>query len=313
MRSALSLCALALVGCGVSPINSECGPVNTTLQCGSCTNNCMAGLGANVEATCESGQCVYACRGSFQNCSSDPTSRGCGSNPRTDVEHCGSCGVSCVPTVAASGARAWGCDAGVCTRTCSDSRLNCDGDHRNGCEQPIDALHCGRTCDAPPCVAPSATNHVATSSCNPSSDGGLACVVTCVAPFADCDRDPSNGCEADTSTELSNCGRCGGCYTGQADSCVNGECRCGTGRGCSSGDHCSGGFCRCDPTSCGGCCGSGGCQSGISMQDCGNGGRFCNGCYISGGNLCTSCTDSKTNCRAVDGGFKITTGGQCLR
>jgi hypothetical protein len=52
---------------------------------------------------------------------------------------------------------------------------------------------------------------------------GGSCQLTCNAGFADCDGDPSNGCETDTATDPNNCGACGTvCPTGQT--CIAGVC-----------------------------------------------------------------------------------------
>lgn len=51
-----------------------------------------------------------------------------------------------------------------------------------------------------------------------------ACVIgACAEGFEDCDRNPSNGCEVDTSTDAHNCGTCGAsCVTGRV--CRAGAC-----------------------------------------------------------------------------------------
>jgi hypothetical protein len=63
------------------------------------------------------------------------------------------------------------------------------------------------------------------------------CVANCAANFANCDGDRSNGCEADLSTSVTNCGACGrACTTGQA--CTAGVCGAGP----------TGGYTRSAPT-----------------------------------------------------------------
>jgi hypothetical protein len=48
----------------------------------------------------------------------------------------------------------------------------------------------------------------------------------CVAPFADCNGDPVDGCELDTTSDSSNCGSCLHVCTlsNAASTCSNGEC-----------------------------------------------------------------------------------------
>jgi hypothetical protein len=62
----------------------------------------------------------------------------------------------------------------------------------------------------------------------------------CQGKFADCDKNPNNGCESDTATDAANCGACGmACTTTQA----NGHAMCSEGM-CKS--QCNWGFVACD-------------------------------------------------------------------
>jgi hypothetical protein len=92
---------------------------------------------------------------------------------------------------------------------------NCDGNPTNGCETPLNTLTdcgaCGTICDLP------ATNE--------NCAGGTCVPGTCPAGFADCDGNPTNGCEAQLDTVL-NCGACGHqCELFKAnEACVSGAC-----------------------------------------------------------------------------------------
>ncbi|MEM9068027.1 MAG: hypothetical protein AAGE52_05950, partial [Myxococcota bacterium] len=69
---------------------------------------------------------------------------------------------------------------------------------------------------------------------------GVCAVLRCDAPFADCDGDPSNGCEVDTAESLDHCGACDArCDVPSAnETCELGECRIGD---CVEGfDDCNG-------------------------------------------------------------------------
>lgn len=141
---------------------------------------------------------------------------------------------------------------GVCLdKTCSIVRcrpghFDCDGSADNGCEATLDtADHCGA------CGASCALSHVQTSRCDMQAAGGSACAIDhgcadgvtdctpdapengCEPGFADCDGDPSNGCETSLHT-LQNCGGCGMtcALTGSEESCNTGTC---ISLGCSSG------------------------------------------------------------------------------
>jgi hypothetical protein len=80
-------------------------------------------------------------------------------------------------------------DAGTeASSTCPPSYAECDGNPNTVCETRLDAdaLHCGACGHV--CLAGAANQK---GTCN-----GGACRSVCDTGFADCDRDPANGCEA---------------------------------------------------------------------------------------------------------------------
>jgi len=84
-----------------------------------------------------------------------------------------------------------------------------------------------------------------------------ACPVECKASFADCDADPTNGCETDLATSVMNCGTCGD-YCAQASAtskCVDGKCEL---------DECMAGYADCNDDPSDGCeavVGTGACKA----------------------------------------------------
>ena len=85
---------------------------------------------------------------------------------------------------------------------------------------------------------------------------GVCLIVSCDTPYADCDDNPDNGCEAD----LSSTDHCGLCYA--ACNLNHARARCDNGR-CTL-DACESGYESCDDN------GSNGCERGInSVRDCG--------------------------------------------
>src|SRR5207247_1511466 len=79
----------------------------------------------------------------------------------------------------------------------------------------------------------------------PTCTGGT-CGFACVAPFANCDGNATNGCETNTGTDVSNCGGCGIVCPPRANAtatCTAGSC----------GFVCNAGFANCDANAANGC------------------------------------------------------------
>ncbi len=108
--------------------------------------------------------------------------------------------------------------------SCAADQLNCDG----RCVDPQSSVTscgaCGRACSA-------AANTSAVCASG-------RCATACLTGFLDCDGDTENGCEADTRTSVTSCGRCGrvcpapmgmsaSCTAGQCGVCPMGQSACG--------------------------------------------------------------------------------------
>lgn len=123
---------------------------------------------------------------------------------------------------------------------CGEGFVACEGECRLATEYKVcgdvcvptslPQFGCGRS-DCAPCGFKNGT-----AGCRES-----ACVLLgCTAPFADCDRDSANGCEADLETDGEHCGACGTQCTDKPEvgatrvECVSRLCRitrCSEGRG----------------------------------------------------------------------------------
>jgi hypothetical protein len=141
--------------------------------------------------------------------------------------------------------------------------------------------------------------------------GGGSCTLTCEIGYADCDTDPSTGCEQGTISSIASCGGCGRSCTNAhgATSCDEGLCvpSCATGFADCDADAANG--CETDlgqPASCGGCgrgCtnahGTTACAGGTCTPACAAGYADCdgnpdNGCEANTDDdpmHCGSCTD----------------------
>jgi len=180
---------------------ASCGPAQTVCS-GTCTNtqfdpdNC-GGCGSacgpydNAAASCNGGRCVQTCSPGFADCNADRTD-GCERNLNTDLNHCARCGAACPSRANAT----ISCTGGVCGFACAPNFADCDGNPNNGCEADlrVTVAHCGRCGNA--CVTANGT---------PGCSAGACTVASCMAPFRDCDSNPSNGCENDIRNT------CGGC------------------------------------------------------------------------------------------------------
>lgn len=150
------------------------------------------------------------CMEPMANCDRDPTN-GCEVNFRADPMHCGGCGQRCVNDHVARS----GCEGGACTvAACEPAFADCDRNVNNGCEVNIresmsDCGGCGMRCDPLGTLA--------------SCVAGVCVRGACAPGFADCDGEPTNGCETDVRTSSLHCGRCTiPCASPRA--CVAGAC-----------------------------------------------------------------------------------------
>ncbi|MFO0630999.1 MAG: hypothetical protein U0325_35970 [Polyangiales bacterium] len=172
-----------------------------------------------TDAHCGAGRVCDRLQRCVAGCSAEspcPSGRSCCSGACVDTSasltNCGACGNACRAAARASATCV--CRRMRRGRACAAGRADCDRSTANGCEVDVAASlancgACGNACPARP-------NAAATCAAG-------ACGVACDAGFADCDRDPANGCEVDTRAAAASCGRCGNaCAAGLT--CVSGVC-----------------------------------------------------------------------------------------
>ncbi|MEZ4394935.1 MAG: hypothetical protein R3A48_27990 [Polyangiales bacterium] len=212
---------------------------------------------------------------------------------RVDPAHCGACGAACsLPNATPR------CEAGACAvASCAAGFASCDGVAGNGCEVDtrVAVAHCG-ACDNACPARPNSTPTCAAGRCG----------IACAAGFADCNADPSDGCEARLDSSAAHCGRCGNACSGAANAtgaCVSGACR----------RSCAPGFADCDGNEANGCeasllspssCGACGVVCGPSTPLCAGSGatpRCSSGCgstELRCGSACVDPMTSASNCGA---------------
>ena len=163
-------------------------------QCDPCLPGRTCGLPSDCAGgECSEGICSVICVDGKGDCDGNPDN-GCETNLKTTLDHCGACDTPCQLMHAEARCTGGTCSISRCTAPFAD----CDGNPKNGCEtntrtDVANCNGCGLSCPAvngaPSCVAG-------------------ACEISCDPGFTDCDDDRSNGCEANTASDATNCGKC---------------------------------------------------------------------------------------------------------
>jgi len=203
-------------------------------NCGGCFVQCAARC---VDGQCEEVDTDCSDFPGHADCDRDHVS--CETDISTDVDHCGSCQNVCRFTSNTPHAML-GCRSERCQAVCDAGFGDCDGDYRNGCEQPLSTpQHCGK------CEVSCEYAHAA-SACV----GGKCQRSTCEDNYADCDGD-GKSCEQ-SLVNRETCGSCGtlcrlphalgACSRAQSDGAI----RCEV-------DSCNTGWGNCDGISGNGC------------------------------------------------------------
>lgn len=254
--------------------------------------------------------CAPGCRGDASCAGDAGAGRRCDLGSRACVqctldEHCTS-GTLCVGNVCVTGCTATrGCPGGrsCCSGACVDTQSN--------------TTACG-ACDSR-CSVPNGSAICV---------NGMCAVGSCSGPFRDCNANGSDGCEANTSTDVQHCGTCGRACAARAHAttrCASGACdfTCDAGftdcdmdpsNGCevdlrTSLAHCGGCGTRCAPPNGTGVCSAGRCALAACAEgyaDCDGGGD--NGCETNTGTSTVHCGRCGVTC---DPGLRCTA-GRCV-
>lgn len=183
-------------------------------HCGVCGNRCPtrpnAGFPACIGSVCSFNGCLTP----FANCDGQ-VNNGCEVNFSNDGNNCGGCDTRCSARVANASSRI--CRDGRCdyAGSCDLGYGDCDGNRANGCETPLNTSsncgYCGIGCSR--------------SNAFTSCSSGTCRITGCYTSWQDCNGIPSDGCETNTSTNWSHCGRCNNpCLSGY--SCQSSRCEC---------------------------------------------------------------------------------------
>ncbi len=303
--------SLRLCGKNARACNS-CDPVRSD----TCTSTGQCACGANPP--CEPGnQCVNGtCVCNAATCSGccSPDGLSC-RVPGTVNDECGKNGFTCQRCdgqAQCADGRCSSCTSVTCGRCCSGSA--CLAAMPGPC--PLDGGLCpcgqgGAICQSCATLATDTCNADGSCSCGPSPAcrPGQHCVRgQCLCDAASC----PTGCCSGTSCAQPSVQQCGSngsscfaCSPTLANNCSStGDCRCGSGPACRSGERCSTNGCVCDcPNGC--CTSTNACIAPSFPSNCGLNGSSCVPCDV---NRSDSCANGNCSC---GGGPSCPVGYQC--
>jgi len=262
--------------CAKVCVDTQSDPDN----CGACE---ACPVADNATTVCRMGRCgVGQCSPGFGDCN-QRYADGCETPTTSDVANCGGCGNAC-PAVQ-NGAPT--CQAGACGHLCNLGFLHCSGNPADGCEanigsDPKNCGSCGNSCQN--------LGH-ATATCAQ----GLCVLGPCDAGWADCNKNPADGCEVALGTDVANCGACGkACSAANASAaCKDGACAIAA---------CHAGFTDCNGQAADGC----ETATASDVNNCGGCGKACaapNGTPGCQGGACvvTGCAAGFADCNGLAG------------
>jgi hypothetical protein len=209
----------------------------STSNCGACGNNCTTSMHASgASASCAAASCAIAtCDPNLADCNGT-WSDGCEVNTSNTTTNCGGCtsgptttwdgGANCTTSMHSTGASAQ-CSTSACSiLTCDANLADCNGTWGDGCEinTTTAAAHCGGCTTGPTTAWDGGTDCSGTMHSTGASAvcvSGTSCAIaTCDAGLADCNGTFSDGCEINTTSNVTHCG---GCQSGPTTAWDGGE------------------------------------------------------------------------------------------
>jgi hypothetical protein len=190
---------------GQTNCSGVCVDTRTNLNnCGACGN--VSPARPNATPVCNQGVPGYLCNPGFADCDAS-AANGCETVLEKDPQNCGACGYACrysetcVDGKCISGSAGDDCPTGEtwCYGFCAD--LTSDINNCGACGQVCSAANAAPLCQREKCL-----------------------VDHCFSGFADCDGDPTNGCETDIQNDPNNCGACGYVCPSPTPVCHQGSC-----------------------------------------------------------------------------------------
>ncbi|MBL8951665.1 MAG: hypothetical protein JNK82_12865 [Myxococcaceae bacterium] len=251
--------------------------------------------------------------------------------PKPDAGTCGpeNCNGCCAGDACIAGDQPGACGRGgnVCQACASNDRCTggaCEGCNANNCagccrgslcitEQ--NAFVCGAAGEACRACPPLRAECSPSGECGCGAGGVCGLGQRCKEGVCVCDGvSCSDGCCQGNECRKADRDRCG--FAGssctacdqRADSCSNGRCACGSGPACGPEQLCHDGECRCNATSCPGCCDGNICRS-PSGQYCGPRGGNCSTCDSRFSDSC----DPQLGCTCGNAGRRCINDERCIQ
>lgn len=240
--------------------------IRSNSDCGACKAACSAphaDTSCNMNGQCQLTRCDDG-RGDCNRMIAD----GCESDLSLPA-HCGACENICaeLPDVASSS-----CKDSSCSLVCDAGRADCNGRSADGCEadlsNPASCGRCGNDCTR---LANVSSARCAAGSCTD---------LVCAPGFADCNKNPADGCERalNTATDCGGCGRACAPAHGRG-MCTNGACQLA---------GCDRGFDNCNNNA------ADGCETALSTAEhCGTCGTVCAAGTVCNNGRCGCNTDAE--------------------
>lgn len=311
---------LPLDGCEVS--------TSTVTDCGSCGNTCPTP--AQSTAVCSGGACGFVCSAPFADCNSGAAD-GCETNTAIDPQSCGACGLACSIANGAASCAGGSCAVASCAAGFADCdglagdgcEINTDGDPTNcgACGAACSIANGQPACSGGVCAVASCdagfddcntspgdgceiNTNVSVGDCGgcgitcsiangaPACSGGACAVASCNLGFANCNNNPADGCEINTTNSASSCGVCGNVCPGVANGAPGCSASvCGVG-------GCDAGFANCNGQAIDGC----EVNTTNNANNCGACGNQC-GMVCVGNVAATTCQSSACGVSACNAGY----------
>lgn len=256
-----------------------------TRNCGGCVEEsssfaCMGDPEAGIYPVCMEGECDTVDCSAYDGLADCDGDGACDESLTTAMD-CGACGVSCIVQ---DGLGTCSVDPGTGTASCSiyqcsANHANCDS---NGTDCEVDVRtndeHCGGCAGSGGVSCLELETNTSLRVTDAHCEAKKCVILACDDGYADCDLNPTNGCETNTGSATT----CGGCLPTSAAGGAGVNCQTtfpNANVACSGGNTCTQTSCMATFGDCSsGAGGNAGCETSVTtVDDCGSCDNVCGG------------------------------------